>query len=250
MQSDDQSNSDHDSSQQRRFATTHWSVVIAAGRPDEPAAQEALATLCTEYWYPLYAYVRRRGHQPAEAQDLTQGFIVQLLEHNTVQAADQTRGRFRAFLLSSLHHYLANQWRHDQAEKRGGGRIHSLDLADGERRYLQEPAELLTPERIYERRWAMTLLQKAVATLQSNYEASGKGDLFERLKVYLGGNEAAVPYRDLAAQLGTTEGAVKVAVHRLRQRCRECLRQTIGATVASPADIDEELRFLFQVVEA
>jgi len=249
MQSDDQPYSDNESSQQRRFATTHWSVVIAAGRPDEPAAQEALATLCTEYWYPLYAYVRRRGHQPAEAQDLTQGFIVHLLEHNTVQAADQTRGRFRAFLLSSLHHYLANQWRHDQAEKRGGGRIHSLNLADGERRYLQEPADLLTPERIYERRWAMTLLQKAIETLRDDYEAAGKGDLFEALKAYLGGSEATVPYRNLAEQLGTTEGAVKVAVHRLRQRCRECLRQTIGATVASPADIDEELQFLFQVVE-
>jgi RNA polymerase sigma-70 factor (ECF subfamily) len=250
MLSDDRPNSGDDSSQHRPFATTHWSVVVAAGRPEDPAAQEALATLCTEYWYPLYAYVRRRGFQAAEAQDLTQGFIVHLLEHNAVQAADQARGRFRAFLLSSLHHFLANQWRHDQAEKRGGGRIRSLDLADGERRYLQEPADLLTPERIYERRWAMTLLQKAVAALRSDYEASGKGDLFETLKAYLGGNAAAVPYRDLAEQLGTSEGALKVAIHRLRQRCRECLRRTIGDTVASPADIDEELRFLFQVVEA
>lgn len=249
MLSDDQPGPGDDSSQHRRFATTHWSVVVAAGRPEDPAAQEALATLCAEYWYPLYAYIRRRGYQAAEAQDLTQGFIVHLLEHNAVQAADQTRGRFRAFLLSSLHHYLANQWRHDQAAKRGGGRIRSLDLTDGERRYLEEPADALTPERIYERRWAMTLLQKAVATLRSDYEASGKGRLFDVLKTYLGGDEGAVPYRDLATQLGTTEGAVKVAVHRLRQRCRECLRQTIGATVASPTDIDEELRFLFQVVE-
>lgn len=249
MLSDAQPGSGDDSSRQGRFATTHWSIVVAAGRPEDPAAQEALATLCAEYWYPLYAYVRRRGYQAAEAQDLTQGFIVHLLEHNAVQAADQSRGRFRSFLLSSLHHYLANQWRHDQAAKRGGGRIRSLDLNDGERRYLEEPANELTPERIYERRWAMTLLQKAVATLRSDYEAAGKGPLFDVLKAYLGGDAAAVPYRDLATQLGTTEGAVKVAVHRLRQRCRECLRQTISDTVASPADIDEELRFLFQVVE-
>jgi RNA polymerase sigma-70 factor (ECF subfamily) len=238
-----------DSSRQHRFATTHWSLVVAAGKNADPAAREALATLCEDYWYPLYAYIRRRGYQPAEAQDLAQGFFLQLMERNVVQAADQTRGRFRSFLLSSLDHYVANQWRHDQTQKRGSGRIRSLDVAEGERRYRLEPADEMTPERIYERRWAMTLLNKAVESLRDEYLQSSKLHVFEALKVYLGGQESTVPYRDLAEQLGTSEGAVKVAVHRLRQRCRDCLRRTIANTVATEEEIDEELRHLFQVVE-
>ncbi len=238
-----------DSSRQHRFATTHWSLVVAAGKNADPAAHEALTTLCEDYWYPLYAYIRRRGYQPAEAQDLAQGFFLQLMERNVVQAADQARGRFRSFLLGSLDHYVANQWRHDQAQKRGSGRIRSLDVEEGERRYRLEPADAMTPERIYERRWAMTLLNKAVESLRDEYLQSSKLHVFEALKAYLGGQESTVPYRDLAEQLGTSEGAVKVAVHRLRQRCRDSLRRTIANTVATEEEIDEELRYLFQVVQ-
>ncbi|MHB8955260.1 MAG: RNA polymerase sigma factor [Pirellulaceae bacterium] len=238
-----------DSSHSHRFATTHWSVVVAAGLSSDPAARQALATLCEDYWYPLYAYIRRRGCQPAEAQDLAQGYFLQLLQRNVVQAADQTRGRFRSFLLSSLDHYMANQWRHDQAQKRGGGQIRSLDVEEGERRYRLEPVDEMTPEKIYERQWAMTLLNKAVETLRDEYLHAGKLHVFEALKTYLGGEESTVPYRELAAQLGSSEGAVKVAVHRLRQRCRDCLRRTIAQTVASDEEVDEELRHLFEVVQ-
>ena len=234
----------------RRFATTHWSVVIAAGKGSDITARQALATLCEDYWYPLYAYTRRRGYQPAEAQDLTQGFFLHLLEKGALQAAVPTRGRFRSFLLSSLHHYISNQWRHDQTQKQGGGcRILSLDLEDGERRYHLEPADEMTPEKIYERRWAMTLLNKAVEALRDRYARSDKLQIFDALKVYLGGQDDTVPYRDLAQQLGTTEGAVKVAVHRLRQRCRDCLRRTIAQTVADEEEIDEELRCLMQAIQ-
>ena len=234
----------------RRFATTHWSVVIAAGKGSDITARQALATLCEDYWYPLYAYTRRRGYQPAEAQDLTQGFFLHLLEKGALQAAVPTRGRFRSFLLSSLHHYISNQWRHDQTQKQGGGcRILSLDLEDGERRYHLEPADEMTPEKIYERRWAMTLLNKAVEALRDRYARSDKLQIFDALKVYLGGQDHTIPYLDLAQQLGTTEGAVKVAVHRLRQRCRDCLRRTIAQTVASEAEIDEELQCLLQAIQ-
>ena len=240
----------HDSPGDRRFATTHWSVVVTAGKGSDVAARQALATLCEDYWYPLYAYTRRRGYQPAEAQDLTQGFFLHLLEKDTLQAAAQTRGRFRSFLLSSLHHYISNQWRHDQAQKRGGGcRVFSLDLEDGERRYDLEPADEMTPEKIYERRWAMTLLNKAVETLRDRYARSDKLPIFDALKAYLGGQDSTIPYRDLAMQLGTTEGAIKVAVHRLRRRCRECLRCTIAETVADEREIDEELRCLTQAIQ-
>lgn len=241
---------EHDLSGDRRFLTTHWSIVAAAGKGSDITARQALATLCEDYWYPLYAYTRRHGYQAAEAQDLTQGFFLYLLEKDTLQAAVPARGRFRSFLLSSLHHYIANQWRHDQAQKRGGGcRVLSLDLEEGERRYHLEPADELTPEKIFERRWAMTLLNKAVETLRERYARSSKLHIFDALKVYLGGQESTIPYRDLAAQLGTTEGAVKVAVYRLRRRCRDCLRHTIAQTVADEQEIDEELRYLFQVIQ-
>jgi RNA polymerase sigma factor (sigma-70 family) len=244
------SNAKTPASGHRRFATTHWSVVVTAGRGSSLESRAALASLCEDYWYPLYAYVRRRGYQPAEAQDLTQGFLAQVIEQETIQAADQTRGRFRSFLLGSLNHYLAHQWRHDQTQKRGGlCHTLSLDLEDGERRYHLEPADPQTPEKIFERRWAMTLLDKAVESLRREYEQSGKLQIFDTLKIYLGGQDSSVPYREIAAQLGSTEGAVKVAVHRLRQRCRECLRREIAQTVASDQDIDEELRHLFQAVQ-
>jgi RNA polymerase sigma-70 factor (ECF subfamily) len=228
----------------RSFATTHWSLVVAAAHDSRPAAKAALATLCETYWYPLYCYVRRRGHLAEEAQDLTQEFFATLLEKHTLRVADRERGRFRSFLLASLNHFLANEWRRQSAKKRGGGRLPlSLDLPAGESRYAQEPSHDLTPEKIYERRWAMVLLEKALSALREEYAAAGKGKLFERLAVFLGG-ATSVPYEEVAHELGTTDGAVKVAVHRLRRRCRDLLRAEVAQTVVEPADVDEELRHL------
>lgn len=232
-----------------RFATTRWSQVVQAGRGTSEDARQALQGLIGDYWYPLYAYVRRRGYQAAEAQDLTQGFFLQLLEKEAFQVVDQSRGRFRSFLLSSLNHFLANQLRREQAQKRGQGRRQlSFSLEDGEERYRLEPPDMATPESIFERRWAMTLLHKAVEAVRDAYIQGGKLDLFDRLKPYLGGDTQAVPYRQLAEQLGTTEGAVRVAVHRIRQRCRESLRREIAHTVTLEEEIDEELRYLFAVL--
>lgn len=234
----------------RRFATTDWSVVVKAGQGGTEEARAALAHLCRDYWYPLYAFLRRRGHQSAEAQDLTQGFLAHVIEKGTLQAADQSRGRFRSFLLSSLNHFLAHQWRHTRAQKRGGGKhTFSLDLQEGEKRYLLEPIDTSTPETIFERRWALTLLEKAVQSVRAEYEQAGKLTLFDALKNYLGGSDDSVPYHTIATTLDITPGAARVAAHRLRQRCRRALRHEIAQTVASPEEVDEELRYLFQAVQ-
>jgi RNA polymerase sigma factor (sigma-70 family) len=238
-----------DSSGSERFRTTHWSLVVAAGRRSSPDARDALATLCQIYWYPLYAYIRRQGHSPNDAQDLTQEFFARLLEKNLTGKADRSRGKFRSYLLVSLHHFLAREWRSAGARKRGGARIAlSLDLQAGESRYALEPAHADTAEKIYERRWALTLLEQTLAKLRAEFASRGKLDLFEHLKPYLGSDESTVPYRQIAAELGKTEGAVKVAVHRLRQRCRELLRAEIAQTVSGPHEVDEELRDLFEAV--
>ena len=233
----------------RCFATTHWSIVVAAGRRASPEAREALAILCQVYWYPLYAYVRRQGHSAIDAQDLAQEFFVRLLERNYVRTADRTRGKFRSYLLASLKHFLAKEWRRAGTQKRGGGRSAiSLDLARGESRYRLEPAHELTAEKIYERRWALTLLEQTLAKLRDELAGGEKLKQFEHLKGYLGGDKSTVPYRQIAAELGMTEGAVKVAVHRLRRRCRELLRAEIAQTVAGPEEVDEELRDLLAAV--
>ena len=235
-----------DAGPQRVFATTHWSVVLSAGRKEDAECGQALAALCQAYWYPLYAYVRRRGYPAHEAQDLTQEFFLQLLEQESIQVADPQRGKFRSFLLASLQNFLANEWRQGQAKKRGGGkRAVSLDLAAGESRYGLEPADPMTPERIFERRWALTLLDAALTRLREEFAAAGKGELFDRLKEYLGGQASGSPYAATAAELQMTEGAVKVAVHRLRRRCRDVLREAIAETVANAAEIDSELQQLF-----
>lgn len=234
-----------------RFATTHWSLVLAAGRKSSPDSQQALAALCETYWYPLYAYIRRRGHGAHEAQDLTQEFFAALLEMDSFRAADRQRGRFRSFLLASLNHFLAKQWRKAAAQKRGGGRrVLSIDVESGESRYRLEPSHDLTPEKIYERRWALTLLERALARLREEFDSSGRAVLFEHLKPFVGGDRSTVPYRQIAADAGMAQGAVKVAVHRLRRRCRELLREEIAQTVADPKEIDDELRDLFAAVGA
>ena len=238
------------SSHRASFATTQWSVVVQAARDQSPESREALASLCRIYWYPLYAYIRRRGYQAAEAQDLAQAYFAELLEKDRLRLADQQRGRFRSFLLVSLKNFLAHQWRADHALKRGGDTpCLSIDFRDAENRYANEPAHEVTPERVFERRWALTLLDNAVSQLRNDYEQRGKLSVFEQLKDYLGGNDDAPPYKDLGEPLGMSEGAVKVAIHRLRRRCRELLRREIAATVANPDEVDDELRSFFTALE-
>ncbi len=238
------------SQQPRSFATTRWSLVVEAGQASSPAGRQALASLCETYWYPLYAFVRRKGHQPAAAQDLTQAFFTELLEKDRLQSADQQRGKFRSFLLASLENFLANERRRARAVKRGGrASVLSLDFEDGERRYNREPAHDTTPEKIFQRRWAMTLLDQAVGRLRDEYQQAGKLDLFEGLKAHLGGQSDAAPYAQLADELGTTEGAVKAAAHRLRRRCRQLLREEIAQTVDGPSEVDDELQQLFAALQ-
>lgn len=232
----------------RRFGTTHWSIVLAAQSPDLPESREALENLCRCYWYPLYAFVRRRGHPAHEAQDLTQEFFATLLEKDYLEAADRERGRFRTFLLTAVSRFLSKQLDRSRAAKRGGGKkVLSIDISSGEERYHREPADTWTAERLFERRWALTLLESVLARLAERYVAEGKADLFERLRDYITGDSSA-SYADTAAAAGMTEGAVKVAVHRLRRRYRDMLRQEIAATVGSPDEVDDELERLFEAL--
>ena len=231
-----------------RFLTTRWSVVVEAGHGGGSKAADALETLCRTYWYPLYAYVRRKGHDADGAADLVQGFFASLLERRAVATADRDRGRFRAFLLASLDHFLANEWRRATAQKRGGGRVlGGLDFGDGERRYSLEPSHEATPDRVYDRRWALTLIDSAMSRLREEYVARGRGDLFDALSGMIGG-DAEEAYAQVAARVGMSENAIKVAVHRLRKRCRELLREEVGQTVAGEAEVDDELRHLFGAV--
>jgi RNA polymerase sigma-70 factor (ECF subfamily) len=235
--------------QRPAFVTTHWSVVLTAGRTDTVRAQNALAKLCSTYWYPLYAYVRRRGQSPEDAQDLTQEFFARLLERNWIGRADQQKGRFRSFLLSAMNCFLADEWDKARAQKRGGGQTAvPLQFDTAETRYGHEPADTVTPEQNFERRWALTLLEEVLRQLRSTYEQDGRTELFEALHPCLIGDRTAQPYSELAARLGVNEGTVKSAVHRLRQRYRQVLRDEIAQTVAEPGEIDEELRHLFAVL--
>jgi RNA polymerase sigma-70 factor (ECF subfamily) len=223
--------------------------VLAAGKPASPQSASALAKLCETYWYPLYAFVRRQGHCPQDAQDLTQDFFVRFLEKEYFGLADPTRGRFRTFLLSSLKNFLQEQHRHATRLKRGGGQPPlSWDTQTAEGCYQAEPRDPSTPEMIYEKRWALTLLETALARLGQELAASGKGRLFAELKPFLSGNRGGSSYAETAARLGMTEGALKVAIHRFRARYRALLREEVAHTVAAPEEIDEELRHLIAVV--
>jgi RNA polymerase sigma-70 factor (ECF subfamily) len=220
-------------------------MVLAAGGQTSPQSAEALETLCETYWYPLYAYLRHSGCSADEARDLTQEFFAHLLEKKSLAVADRERGRFRSFLLSSLKHFRANERDRARAQKRGGGRTTlSIDLQDAESRYQNEPAHDLTPEKVFERRWALALLDRVLARLREEFAQAGKTKLFDRLKVFLSGEKSAKSQRESADQLGMTEGAVKVAVHRLRRRYRELLRSEIAETVATPDEVEDELRQL------
>ena len=226
------------------FHTTRWSLVASAAGASEQS-RAALADLCAAYWYPTYAFIRRRGHSPDDARDLAQEFFATLLEKGYLQDADQERGRFRAFLLTAISRFVSKEREKAGAQKRGGGkRPLSLDFDDGENRYLREPSHQWTAERIFERRWALTLLERAIDRLRSEHDQAGKLPLFEALKPFLTGEAGSPPLRQIGERLGMTEGAVKVAIHRLRQKYRELLRGEIAQTVAATEDVDDELRVL------
>jgi RNA polymerase sigma factor (sigma-70 family) len=233
-----------------RFATTRWSLVLDAGTALTPRGHEALATLCELYWYPLYSYLRRRGHAAEDAQDLTQGFFTRLLEKQALHVVDRSRGRFRSFLLASLDHYVANEWDRGRAQKRGGGTPPiSLDAAIAEDRYVREPVDPLTPERIFDRNWALAVLDRVLNRLRAELHEAGKDNLFENLKVYLTGEQAAGSYQEVGAGLGLSEGALKVAVHRLRRRYRALLYDEIAQTVATPEEVELELQYLIAAIK-
>ena len=229
-----------------RFATTHWTVVLAAGSPDSSRYREALETLCQSYWYPLYAYLRRCGHARDTAEDRTQAFFAKLLEKGRLQQVDPQRGRFRSFLLTSFKHFVTDEWDRQMAQKRGGmGHLVSLDVSSAETRYVFEPTDNLTPELVFEKSWALTVLDRAMSRLKAEYEEAGKGRLFERLKGALAKEKTPVPYSDIAAELGITEGAVKLAVFRLRRRYRDLVRSEVAQTVSSSDQVDDEIQALF-----
>jgi len=233
------------------FPTTRISLVRAAAGGSDRRSREALATLCGMYWYPLYAYVRRCGHHADESQDLTQGFIARLLEKNSLRHFQQERGRFRSFLLASLKHFLANERDAVRAQKRGGGLAPvplSVALHTGEHRYCLEPRDEMTPDRIFEKQWALGLLNRVLDRLREEAAGSGRGEQFDRLRGCLTGDDNRIGYRELAADLGMSEGAVKVAVHRLRHRFHEALREEIAMTVAGQDEIGDEIRYLLAVL--
>jgi RNA polymerase sigma factor (sigma-70 family) len=227
------------------FATTQWSVVLSAGRSETTRGRNALAALCETYWYPLYAYVRRQGHSPHDSEDLTQGFFARLLESESLAGVSPEKGKFRTFLLVALKRFLTNEWHHANSQKRGGGSFRvPLQGHTAETRYVAEPSEQLTAEKLYERRWALTLLDRVLSRLSEEFNAVGKKEQFEKLKPYLMAERESIPYAEAAVVLGMNEGAIKVAVHRLRRRFRELFREEVAHTVARPEEIDEEIRHL------
>jgi RNA polymerase sigma factor (sigma-70 family) len=233
----------------REFNTTHWSVVLAAAETHSPAASAALERLCRDYWYPLYAHVRRQGRSHEDAQDLTQQFFVRLLERRDLGKAEQNRGRFRTFLLSALNNFLINEWEKATADKRGGGRpCSSLEEQQAEKRFALEPADADAPDTLFDKRWAAALLERSLAKLREEFAAAGRGRLFDSLKELVWGEKTGVSRAELGKQLGLSEGAVNVAAHRMRERYRELLRAEVAHTVATPAEIDAELRYLISVL--
>jgi len=233
------------------FPTTHWSAVLAAQDVAAAPAQSALETLCRAYWYPLYAYVRRNGHPPQDAEDLTQAFFAHLLGHDFLRNVAPEKGRFRSFLLVSLKRLMAGQWRREHALKRGGEQqTWSLDQQDAESRYLVEPADVADPERLYERRWALTLLSRVLERLEAEAAGAGKQALFAQLQPFLAGDRDARTYAEIAQAFRTTEGAIKMAVHRMRERLRVLFREEISHTVTSEEEAKEEIRHLLVILGA
>jgi RNA polymerase sigma factor (sigma-70 family) len=235
----------------RGFTTTRWSLVLAAAESGTDNSRGALEELCAQYWFPLYAYARRRGYGAEDARDLTQAFFVKILEKRDLKAADPSRGRFRTFLLSSMKNFLTSEWRKDHSLKRGGAvKVLSLDFDSAEESYRLEPSRELSPEATYQRRWALGLLQRAVTDLQGQYAKAGKTALFEALKGYLGGEDDILPYSELSLKLGQSEGALRTAASRLRARWRKQLRELVAETVHDQSEVKDELRSLIASVNA
>ncbi len=233
------------------FATTHWSMVLAASREELPGARDALDQLCRTYWYPIYAYVRRRGYGREDAQDLTQEFFAQLLRKNYPARADRAKGKFRTFLLHTLKEFLADQRQRAATLKRGGDRTFiSLDQESLEDRYRLEIPDELTPEKLFERRWAQTVLDRALARLRREFVAAGKEAAYAVLQSFEPGEQSSLSYAEAAIRLGVSESAVKSMIHRLRQRHRDLVREEIAQTVPTTAEIDEELRYLVSVLRS
>lgn len=241
---DDGPNQNPSPSARAWFSTTHWSVVAAARDPDDPRAPAALERICQAYWFPLYVFVRRQGQSVADAEDLVQGFFAKLIEKNFLAGIEREKGRFRSFLLLTFTRYAANEWDRGRREKRGGvhARI-SLDEQDTEARYLLEPVHEMTPERAYDRQWALALIGQVLDRLEVEFGSAGKQGLFNEMKVFLNGDRGA-SYAEVGGRLGMSEGAVKVAVHRLRQRYGELLRLEIAETVSEPEAVEDEIRHL------
>ena len=228
------------------FATTHWTGVLAAGKRHSPQSDHALEELCQTYWFPLYAYVRRRGHNKEDAEDLTQAFFARFLAKNYLAGLSAERGRFRAFLLASLKHFLINEWKKSQRQKRGGGEINlSLDWQTADTQFQVASTAEPSPDKAFDREWALALLAKVIERLRAECEAGGKSKQFEHLKIFLTAGKGAVSHADAARSLGMDETAVRVAVHRLRKRYRQLLRDEISQTLTDPAQVDEEMRALF-----
>jgi RNA polymerase sigma factor (sigma-70 family) len=238
--------------QMRHFNSTQWSLVLAAAERSTPESENALGALCAAYWPPLYAYIRRRGYEVSEAQDLTQAFFVRPLEKNYLGHAKREKGKFRTFLLASLNHFLANEWDRKQAQKRGGGAtIVPLEMDSAEGYYRTDRADLLTPEKLFERRWALTVIDLALKRLEEEFTDKGKARLFNCVKPFLTGEDGDVTYSQIATELGMSESAVKAAIHRLRRRFRELMRAEIARTIMRPDQsgaIDAELRSLLAVL--
>jgi RNA polymerase sigma-70 factor (ECF subfamily) len=227
------------------FKTTHWSVVLSSGHDSESVARAALEELCRCYWFPLYAYVRRHGYTREDAQDLTQSFFARFLEHGYFARAERERGRFRTFLLTSLKRFLMEEWRRANRQKRGGNQTFvPFDAQAAEDRYSAEPRDELSPDLLYDLRWAGVLLERVVARLRKDYESTGRTAVYTKLQGFLWGRQAETSYAEMSEQLGMNAGAVKVAVHRLRQRFRDLLREEVANTVATQEQIDDELRHL------
>jgi RNA polymerase sigma-70 factor (ECF subfamily) len=240
----------HDADESHRvFVTTRWSVVLAAQGEASPDSAVALEAICRAYWYPLYVLVRRQGHSPHDAQDLTQEFFARLLEKDYLKAAAREKGRLRTFLWVALKRFLANEWDRSRTQKRGGGVIQiPFDAVLAEERYQQQPGELLPAERIYERQWAMTLLEQSMSRLRAEYAAAAREPEFEQIKNCLTAERGSIRYGDIATELGVTEGAARVAVHRLRKRFRELFRAAIADTVDDAAEVEDELRYVAKVL--
>ena len=233
------------------FATTHWTVVLATADPDSPQGPAALEELCRSYWYPLYSYTRRRGYSHEDAQDLTQGFLLRWLESKSFAHADASKGRLRSFLLAGLNHFLCDERDRASAQKRGGGRptLALMDTQAADERYRLEPVDERSPEKLFERRWALTLLDQVLARSEQEFREAGKLELFQRLRAFLIAGTGEESYAEVGAELGMSREAVKKAVQRMRHRYYELFREEVAHTVADPAEVEEELRYLCAVIE-